>query len=84
MKNLKKISRETLKNIAGGKLNPLAGEAELSGCYDVIYCYSTKDKTIGTNGALVVQTSVGYPQGDNLINVHACGWAAKSNPGAGC
>lgn len=75
MKNLKKISRENLRNIVGGRRNPYEAEAQITICYNLLYCYTTD----GSNGIPVTHVGTGEPP-KGAHNPHVCGWTPVSLP----
>ncbi|WP_294296458.1 hypothetical protein [uncultured Chryseobacterium sp.] len=76
MKNFKKISREGLKSIVGGKRNPYEMQDQITICYNLLYCYST---SAGDTAPIVWHVGTDQPPQD-AHNAHVCGWTPVSLP----
>ncbi|MBL7879722.1 MAG: hypothetical protein JNN23_07660 [Chryseobacterium gambrini] len=80
MKNLKKLNRNDLKKIDGGKKINI--DPSLLICYNVTYCYQIPGDVMGGTGIPVQHYGLDVPSG--ATNVMPCGYAPVYPLPAGC
>ncbi|WP_089855972.1 bacteriocin-like protein [Chryseobacterium taeanense] len=71
MKNLKKLSRNYLRKIDGGK--KINFDPSLTTCYNVTYCYQIPGDVMGSTGIPVQHSGSEVPSG--ATNVMPCGYS---------
>lgn len=71
MKNFKKLNRNDLKKIDGGKR--INFDPSLQTCYNVTYCYQIPGDVMGNTGIPVQHYGLDVPSG--ATNVMPCGYS---------